>query len=1095
MLKKNKKKVALLFSISLVCGAIYGNYEFLKGHIFAETSEESRGESDQVDKSSKAILSEQNEEKFVDLDEKKIKPEDGWQSGYASDFLEKNGNKISWNNGKWWYTYNEKNWMRNNSLEINLIINDSMLSDVSENLNTGFFHENLGQSVYFKSTTGARLKRSFPYKTYQIDIIQELLDDGTIEVSYQVTNNNSFEQKIGISQYVDVLDHSLISITNDFKGFSAGSKDKLVILPDPETMRNWTISNVSNVKKFPQYSPQTVDGSGWESGKKYLDGVTHLNPPVNLKENQPIDTNDSVVSMKNPGTIVQPGETTIFKQKLKFGEMLPPKVTVDQKSGAMRTNESFDITGSISDRNNSNYRLYLELDDSDKTLIPLKDFKNIKLEEVQKYQATIEGKQFTAGDHVVSIIGIDEYGTRSEAEKIFFTIYSSNVENKKIGSNKTYNWEPGSNKDEFSNNGYKIEWTELGTWWYTYHNQSWLYRNYVDAALIVNGAFPSNTSDDAGKQEGFVSRFTSYTTYSIDKTTKSIKRSFPYNRPEGRYRITIIQQLLSNNAVEVTYQVTNLGLETQKIGISQYADVFVGSDSVQVTPINKFKGINLTYDSSNALVIIPDNETMPNWSAGEYSQTSKFRQYNVQNATGIGWETGKRYRAANGALYSQPQDLKENVAIDLGDSGVSMKNPGILVASNESVSFKQILKYGVLSPPNITLNQAAASMYQDETVTIDGTISDEDNMDYRVYLEMDDKAKTLIELAGFQGIPYNKVQKYQGTIEGKLFSPGVHNVSIIGIDEYGTRSKAKNLRLTITELNGEPKIQKIKLGEAISNDVSVLFKDIKGTNVTLKNPLSIDSSAIGFQWVEATLIDANKKEITKKIPVNIYNPSSTIFSDTDSIMLDAKDTSFELVEVRKSSEEGTLDELVRGKVNSKAWNMEDGEGIPVELITNGIKTIFGNYSATFKGTRLDSGASLKKESKLIVEGELKFKNVPQNLDYKKMKLSQKTPYVERVKSDWKIEIENTIGSNWDLFASAIPFRNQEKEKLSSTLVLKNSQTQDLIINDVSQKIATGNEIYPTIQWKETTGILLKVNSDAKVGSYQGEINWLLSDAP
>ncbi|MEG1047892.1 MAG: hypothetical protein RSG21_15380, partial [Carnobacterium sp.] len=388
-----------------------------------------------------------------------------------------------------------------------------------------------------------------------------------------------------------------------------------------------------------------------------------------------------------------------------------------------------------------------------------------------------------------------------------------------------------------------------------------------------------------------------------------------------------------------------------------------------------------------------------------------------------------------------------------------------------------------------------ASMYQDEKIVIDGTISDADNMNYRVYLEMDDKDKTLIQLVDYTNIPYSDVQNYQGMIEGKGFSPGIHTVSIIGIDEYGTRSVAQKIELTITELNGEPNIQKVKVGEAISNDLKTLFKEVKGTNVTLKNPLSIDSSAIGFQWIEATLTDGKQKEITEKIPVNVYNPESTVFNDVDNLVLDAKNTSFELVDVRQSTEEGTLDDLVYQKVSPKAWNMEDGTEIPVELIKNGIEPVFGNYSATFKGTRVDSGASLQKSSQLAVGGELKFKELPTKLDYKTTKLSQKTPYVERMHSDWKIEIENTIGSNWSLFASAVPFENQTKEKLRSALVLKKGQTEDVVINGTSQKIATGNETFPTIQWAETAGLLLKVSPDAKVGSYQGEVTWLLSDAP
>ncbi|KRN57438.1 hypothetical protein [Carnobacterium divergens] len=253
-------------------------------------------------------------------------------------------------------------------------------------------------------------------------------------------------------------------------------------------------------------------------------------------------------------------------------------------------------------------------------------------------------------------------------------------------------------------------------------------------------------------------------------------------------------------------------------------------------------------------------------------------------------------------------------------------------------------------------------------------------MDYRVYLELDDKDKTLVPLADYTNIPYNEVQTYKGIIDGKLFSPGIHRVSIIGIDEYGTRSAAQKIELTITELDATPDIQKVKVGEALSNDLTTLFKEVKGTNVTLK-PLSMDSSVVGFQWVEATLTDG-KRDVIKKIPVNVYNAESTVFNAKDTIALDAKDTYFELVDVRKSSEEGTLDELVRQKIEPKSWDIADGTEIPIELITNEIKPGFGEYSATFKATREYSEESLQKTSKLSVGGELKFMELPEKLDYK-----------------------------------------------------------------------------------------------------------------
>ena len=1264
MLKKHKNVMLLLLLIGLICGAVYGDYEFLKGHIFAETGEESsRAESSQISsneasnqevdidnsKESSPPTEFEGEQPQSHQDEKITRGtlDSGWEVGTADSFIEKNGNKISWNNGSWWYTYNNDSWIYYDAIEAVLIIDGSFLAGTTENTHGGFLWSNLNESVYTINLKSNILKRSFSYRTYQIDLIQHLLEDGSVEVSYQVTNNNLVAQKIGVSQYVDILDSSPIRVLNNFKGLNMTNTNSLTMMPDSETMPNWSAGSYGNLKSFAGYSPNTVDGVGWESGKKQPDAS------ITLTENKTINLGDSVATMKNPGVMVQPNESTIFKQIIKFGGMVPPTLTLEQKKDTMYTSESIYITGTISDSNSRNYRLYLEIDDEDKTLVPLKDFTDVPYQEIRDYQATIEGKYFKKGNHTVSIIGIDEYGARSAAKKMSFTIkelsgtpliqkvkvgetiqaditklfkdivgnkaklksvaavdsaavgfqwveailidadlkeesikipvniyedgttlfndpdnltihvrnvgftlaevtaaidgnrlnefilqqseakawkmengeettltveaqnlkpqfgtYEATIMAKRTDTNKTFEknitisvideplkdgWELGSNGDFISNNGYKIEWNN-GAWWYTYNGNQWMFENSIEASLIIDGVFPTGASDLVGRNlpgQGFLWKNLDESVYSIQREKKSIKRTLRYL---DRYKIDIIQQLLGNNAVEVTYQVTNLGLETQKIGISQYVDTYVGSDSVPVTPINNFSGINLTA-AGFSLAVIPDTKTMPNWGAGRYDFTANFQQYSVQNANGVGWETGKQYYNFYGQLNSPPVDLKENQPVDLGDSAVSMKNPGVTVGSNKSTLFKQILKYGELAAPQVTLNQTKASLYQDEKIDIDGTISDADNMNYRLYLEMDDEVKTLVPLADYNDIPYNEVQNYKGTIEGKLFSTGVHTVSVFGIDEYGTRSVPRKIELTIGELSGVPMMQKVKIGEAISKDLNTLFKEVKGNNVALKSPLSIDSSIVGFQWLEATLIDSKQKEITERIPVNVYNPESTVFNDTDNIALDAKDTSFGLVDVRQSAEEGTLDELVRQKVDPKAWQMEDGTEIPVELTTNGIQPIFGNYSGTFKGTRTDSGKTLQKISELAVGGELKFKELPENLDYKTTKLSQKTPYVERQRSDWKIELENTIGSNWSLFASAVPFEDTAKEKLKSALVLKKSQTQDVSITETSQKIATGSETFPKIQWAETTGLLLKVSPDAKVGSYRGEITWLLSDAP
>lgn len=116
--------------------------------------------------------------------------------------------------------------------------------------------------------------------------------------------------------------------------------------------------------------------------------------------------------------------------------------------------------------------------------------------------------------------------------------------------------------------------------------------------------------------------------------------------------------------------------------------------------------------------------------------------------------------------------------------------------------------------------------------------------------------------------------------------------------------------------------------------------------------------------------------------------------------------------------------------------------------------------------------------------------------FKKSKLGWGDKFIQRTQSDWKIEIENTIGSNWFLKASASPFENQAKEQLKHSLIFKNQENKVMEINSDSQVIAVdAGEIYPVIQWENTGGLLVKLNPAAKIGIYQGGITWELTDAP
>lgn len=1270
----NRKKIGFFLVVAFMVGIFYESQHFFKGQIFAQ--EMNRHETAKVEKKkSNLSLDASKIDSLVSRNQLEV----GWEVGSIEDFFEQGGHKISWHyNGPWLYTYNGVNW-RDTDLEAVLLIDGYYLNGIAEYKGSGFLWSSASsQSTYTINFTEKKLKRSFIYEGYQIDIVQHLLEEGSVEITYEVTNSTSEIHKIGFSQVIHLLDDAPISVTNGFKGMSLINQSyffPLVILPDLKTMPNWVVGTTNNLLNFGLYSKNTAEGLGWETGKDYYDENNQiLKTPKTLSENQPIShITNTGITMKNPGINLLPGEKTAFKQTIKYGGLVPPNIGVDQSTGAtMYTDEEFELSGTISDSDNKNYRLYLQMDDAEKKLILLKDYVDKPFNEVQDYQAMIKGELFKAGSHSVSIIGIDEYGMRSEVKKLDFTIkevsgtpqiqkvkvgedlsndlnklfkgitdptaklkepisvnstiigfqwveailtdstlhetkikipvsvynpkttkfddtahlaldvkkdsnleldevliankegkldeyvtkkitkiwridtgeenpleypitlnstlelnygkYDANltVENSSILSTSINlnviepleeGWEAGSNKDVILSHDYQIEWKDYitdnpeaspimgpgaGSWWYKYKGREMFY--LIGAALIINENFLPETSDSIGSypmdQTGFLWKEYERSFYSINKETKSLKRSYRYLND---YKVEIIQQLLEDGAAEITYRVTNLSNQAQKIGVSQNTSLNNpdnDNEKANIRPINRFKGANIAFNKQE-FVVFPDPETMPNWTIGDGYGIKEFNYFDQGISTGKGWETGKRYRGDYAVQLPMPVELRANEVVKdiLMVNGFGMKNPGVTVDPMKSASFKQVLKYGELIPPNITVDQDKSAIYQHESFEITGEISDEDNKNYELYLEMDDEDKTMVKLKEFTDIPYKEIQPYHVMIEGQAFSPGKHTISIIGVDEYGSRSVAKKIELTIKELNATPAIQKVKIGEQLSDDLDVLFQEIRGENVTLKKSVKIDSGKIGFQWVEAVLTNG-EIDRTLKIPVNVYNSESTHFNNEETIALDAKNTSFGLAEVEQAGWEGTLNELVRTKVAPLSWDMTNGTLLPVELTSTDIQPVFGNYVATFNAANQETGEVLEKESQLMVGGELKFKEIPKKLGFKNMQLSHSLLYVEREKTDWKIEIENTVESQWKLYASAGPFESQGKENSKISLVFKDTENNDVTINHQAQVIASGNEEnYSAIQWDQKQGLLLKVNSDTKIGVYQSEINWTLSDAP
>ncbi len=156
--------------------------------------------------------------------------------------------------------------------------------------------------------------------------------------------------------------------------------------------------------------------------------------------------------------------------------------------------------------------------------------------------------------------------------------------------------------------------------------------------------------------------------------------------------------------------------------------------------------------------------------------------------------------------------------------------------------------------------------------------------------------------------------------------------------------------------------------------------------------------------------------------------------------------------------------------------------------------------------KITANDNFKNRSETLVvvhEGKLKFKTVPNTLDFKSSVISTVITTIERQKPDWSIEISDSRSSSsaWDLYASIkSPFSSVDNHTLKDALVFIDEKDNTFVIGNEPTKIYSGNSVsLPTdtvIKWSEKQGILLSVNpQDILAKSYSTVITWTLADAP
>ena len=141
----------------------------------------------------------------------------------------------------------------------------------------------------------------------------------------------------------------------------------------------------------------------------------------------------------------------------------------------------------------------------------------------------------------------------------------------------------------------------------------------------------------------------------------------------------------------------------------------------------------------------------------------------------------------------------------------------------------------------------------------------------------------------------------------------------------------------------------------------------------------------------------------------------------------------------------------------------------------------------------------------IYSGKLRFKEVPATISFADSKIASKTTESKRKLADWKIIVDDSRRrkNNWHVTAKlSTPFESTDGSKLAGdSLVFRKTDTADQYTDstsnvDVYDGISTTTEDDYAVSWSAANGPLLQIApGTAKVGTYQGTLQWTLIDAP
>ncbi|HIB1874128.1 TPA: bacterial Ig-like domain-containing protein [Enterococcus faecium] len=676
---------------------------------------------------------------------------------------------------------------------------------------------------------------------------------------------------------------------------------------------------------------------------------------------------------------------------------------------------------------------------------------------------------------------------------------------------------------------------------YLYNGDQWVYDRSMEIHLIIN----KNISlGNGGYQNGIFTLSTNAgETRVYGHNKNSLYQAFYFDDTKSnRFKLEVIQTFNIDHSTNVTYTLHNLNQVSLQIGLLQYADLFVGSDLVPVTPINNFRGLSLRYGSGPRLTVLP--EGFENWSAERLSWVDNFKPYTPKTVDGKGWETGFQ----NGD-FNRP--LNENEAVSLGDSGLSMKSVGKEVPPNGTISYGYLLKYGQNLAPDLTVDQSDTMINKDDDATITGQAWDDDTDEFKVAI-VNKATNEVISSQDFTGVTPGDKQPFQLTVPADKLVVGKNELLARVADKWGEK---KEVPVTVNVIEGqaEPSI-----------DLSAAYQPLQSEDTTV--PLNDQDDVYNRKLVTYTFkvdntgkVDLTNSQLKALLPSSsTYVPDSTTLNDVavadvnkesplikgmkvnspgsgDGIVQPAKPAVVKMkvkVDGKPGDslmQQGTLtgdnftgtNAVISPAITNKVkenksaihlknvtvptnsqWSPQDnfvsatdeeGKGLPFSTFTpqnNVDLSTPGTYWVQFNYDDL-----VVKADVTVIPATLEFV-VPDTMDFQEAAISGQKQYVPRVDPDWTITVNNTLHTDWKVTAQATPMVGGGGTTYKDALVFKDNTSETSLA--ATTVIATGDPSQETteMKWSKDQGILFAVDPTVmKKDSYQGTIEWTLEQAP